>query len=279
MVFFSCDGCAEMLKKSSVDAHAMRCRKCESVSCVDCSVSFWGDDYRAHTSCITEAERYEKTVYKGPKKNETNRKLTPQERWMAIIRESLDTAPSSLKPYFEQIVDLDNVPRKEKQFRNFASNSLRVHGRDGDSILTSIWKHIDGVKQEVVLRKAKEDKELKAQQLNEASQEVKSKAEDDKEGENPVTISDAKNNSNNSKEANSEKSTCIVSQKLVKKSMMKTLKKHPNRQIKMKELRKILLKNSEFDKSTMKKTILQVLTDNPKKMVLDGKTITLIKKI
>mmetsp|Transcript_77 Transcript_77/g.176 ORF Transcript_77/g.176 Transcript_77/m.176 type:complete len:80 (-) Transcript_77:91-330(-) len=42
MVFFSCDGCGEMLKKNKVDAHAARCRRCASVSCVDCSVSFWG---------------------------------------------------------------------------------------------------------------------------------------------------------------------------------------------------------------------------------------------
>lgn len=31
-----------MLKKNQVDAHAGRCRRCDSVSCVDCSVSFWG---------------------------------------------------------------------------------------------------------------------------------------------------------------------------------------------------------------------------------------------
>jgi len=263
MVFFSCDGCGEMLKKSSVDAHAMRCRSCESVSCVDCSVSFWGDDYRAHTSCITEAERYEKTVYKGPKKNETNRKLTPQERWMAIIQESLDTAPPSLKPHFEQIVDLDNVPRKEKQFRNFASNSLRMHGRNGDSILTSIWKHIDSVKHVAVLRKVKEDEELKAKSLVETSRKIERKKD------NVTTDSINKDVKNN-------KAKSVVGQKVVKKSMIKTLKKAPNRQIKIKELRKMLLKNSEFDKSTMKKTILRILTENPKKMVLDGKIITLI---
>jgi hypothetical protein len=45
MVFFSCDGCGEMLKKSQVDGHANRCRRCDSVSCVDCSVSFWGGTY------------------------------------------------------------------------------------------------------------------------------------------------------------------------------------------------------------------------------------------
>ena len=42
MVVFSCDGCGETLKKSQVDAHAYKCRSCDSVSCVDCNVSFWG---------------------------------------------------------------------------------------------------------------------------------------------------------------------------------------------------------------------------------------------
>jgi hypothetical protein len=42
MVIFSCDGCNDVLKKSQVDAHAGRCRKCYAVSCVDCLVSFPG---------------------------------------------------------------------------------------------------------------------------------------------------------------------------------------------------------------------------------------------
>lgn len=42
MVFFSCDGCGESLKKSQVDSHARRCRQCASVSCLDCLVSFYG---------------------------------------------------------------------------------------------------------------------------------------------------------------------------------------------------------------------------------------------
>ena len=58
MVFFVCDGCNETLKKNQVDKHASRCRVCTSVTCVDCSVSFYGNDY-AHTVCISEAEKYE----------------------------------------------------------------------------------------------------------------------------------------------------------------------------------------------------------------------------
>ena len=42
MVYFSCDACAEVLKKNQVDNHARRCRGCDAVSCVDCLVSFYG---------------------------------------------------------------------------------------------------------------------------------------------------------------------------------------------------------------------------------------------
>lgn len=42
MVVFSCDGCGEMLKKQQVDSHAARCRRCDSVCCLDCNVSFYG---------------------------------------------------------------------------------------------------------------------------------------------------------------------------------------------------------------------------------------------
>jgi hypothetical protein len=52
MVFFSCDGCAEMLKKNQVDGHANRCRRCDSVSCVDCSVSFYGGKYSLQIAVI-----------------------------------------------------------------------------------------------------------------------------------------------------------------------------------------------------------------------------------
>lgn len=41
-----------MLKKNKVDAHAARCRNCASVSCVDCSVSFWGGKFDGHCRTI-----------------------------------------------------------------------------------------------------------------------------------------------------------------------------------------------------------------------------------
>ena len=58
MVFFVCEGCNETVKKNQVDKHALRCRNCYAVTCVDCQVSFYGNDYAAHISCISEAGSY-----------------------------------------------------------------------------------------------------------------------------------------------------------------------------------------------------------------------------
>ncbi|KAJ3105316.1 hypothetical protein HDU97_008213 [Phlyctochytrium planicorne] len=67
MVSFVCDYCQETLKKAKLDQHAQRCRNAQ-FSCIDCSTTFQGTNYRAHTSCISEAEKYQKALFKGPKK-------------------------------------------------------------------------------------------------------------------------------------------------------------------------------------------------------------------
>lgn len=180
---------------------------------------------------------------------------------METIKEALESSPPAIKHHLELIVDLDNVPRKEKQFRNFATNSLRLHGRNADSVLSSVWKHIDGVKQEVVRRKVKEDEELKAEAKK---------------------IDDARAIAENAKTATAEtkvtKAKLDVDPKIMKKTMVKALKKAPNRQLKMKELRKILMKVAPTNKSTIKAVMLQVLNDNSKKMSIKKKTVTLVEK-
>ncbi|KAI7834389.1 LYAR-type C2HC zinc finger-domain-containing protein, partial [Kickxella alabastrina] len=66
MVSFVCNYCQETLKKPKLDMHAQRCRNA-SFSCIDCSVDFMGTTYRQHTSCISEAEKYEGKLFKGNK--------------------------------------------------------------------------------------------------------------------------------------------------------------------------------------------------------------------
>ena len=43
MVVFICEVCNATLKKNQVDKHCFKCRSCQSVTCVDCSVTFWGN--------------------------------------------------------------------------------------------------------------------------------------------------------------------------------------------------------------------------------------------
>ncbi|KAJ9098322.1 hypothetical protein QFC19_006446 [Naganishia cerealis] len=65
MVSFQCDGCGDTIKKPQLDKHRNRCWS--TFSCIDCSTTFHGTDYKAHTSCISEAEKYQGALYKGKK--------------------------------------------------------------------------------------------------------------------------------------------------------------------------------------------------------------------
>ncbi|TPX69310.1 hypothetical protein SpCBS45565_g02567 [Spizellomyces sp. 'palustris'] len=61
------DYCQETLKKAKLDQHRAGCRQAQ-FTCIDCSTTFQGTNYRAHTSCISEAEKYQGALYKGAKK-------------------------------------------------------------------------------------------------------------------------------------------------------------------------------------------------------------------
>lgn len=68
MVSFSCEVCNDTVQKKKLDQHKQRCYGAY-YTCIDCSVTFQGNDYAKHTSCISEAEKYEKGLYKGKKHN------------------------------------------------------------------------------------------------------------------------------------------------------------------------------------------------------------------
>jgi len=57
MVWFSCDGCGESLKKPRLAAHLQRCHT-RSLTCIDCSCTFDTQSVHAHTSCVTEHQKY-----------------------------------------------------------------------------------------------------------------------------------------------------------------------------------------------------------------------------
>lgn len=68
MVSFSCEVCNDTVVKKKLDQHRSRCPDAY-FTCIDCSTTFNGTEYRSHTQCISEAEKYEKSLYKGKKKD------------------------------------------------------------------------------------------------------------------------------------------------------------------------------------------------------------------
>jgi mannitol-specific phosphotransferase system IIBC component len=214
---------------------------------------------------VTEAERYEKSVYKGPKKNETKgRKLTAQESWMEVIEESKSTSPSSISSYIETLSSLDNVPRKEKAFRNFAANSLRLRGSYGDTIITSIWKHLSTVREESLKAKEKALEETKKDK-----EELKQEDKQTKSGEEKTLTT-----------STSGKGDVGIGKKKVAKAMRKALKKATSKQLKMKEIRKLIQKKLDSEdislsKDDIKEAINRAISDDAT-IIAEGKLVKMI---
>jgi hypothetical protein len=133
---------------------------------------------------MTEVQRYEKrgdNSTLGQKKG--GNKKTPQEAWMDLVHSAVGEAPAHLKSQLSIIAGLDNVPRKEKQFRNFASNSLNLHRGTGANVVSEIWTLLKSRQQQVL----DERKKVEEQQASEKQSKISSKAEN---GQSVVTCKD-----------------------------------------------------------------------------------------
>uniref|UniRef100_A0A8D8IXS6 Cell growth-regulating nucleolar protein n=1 Tax=Culex pipiens TaxID=7175 RepID=A0A8D8IXS6_CULPI len=132
MVFFTCNHCGESLKKQAVEKHGWKCKREINVSCMDCQKDFAGKAYDAHTSCITEAEKYSGKDY-VPKAN-ANKGAKKQDAWLTTIRtitEGKQNLSKGVSDVFNVIAKNDNIPRKQKGFMNFFQNSAK-HIRRND---------------------------------------------------------------------------------------------------------------------------------------------------
>ncbi|GAB7359431.1 hypothetical protein MBLNU230_g6079t1 [Neophaeotheca triangularis] len=73
MVSFSCENCGDVLTKKKLDPHRNQCRGA-SFTCIDCMVHFNGTEYRSHTTCMSEAQKYMGHLYRGEKQDKKNAK-------------------------------------------------------------------------------------------------------------------------------------------------------------------------------------------------------------
>ncbi|RPA84948.1 hypothetical protein BJ508DRAFT_412372 [Ascobolus immersus RN42] len=76
MVTFNCEVCNDTVIKKKLDQHKGQCWGA-TFTCIDCNTTFQGTDYRAHTSCITEAQKYQGKLYR-PEKPKGGRNQNPR---------------------------------------------------------------------------------------------------------------------------------------------------------------------------------------------------------
>ena len=85
MVSFTCDACGQTIRKNKVEKHYQQeCRGCSVLSCLDCGKDFAGDTYAQHTSCITEAEKYQGALYQTPKGGKVPKGQQKQDEWLEV---------------------------------------------------------------------------------------------------------------------------------------------------------------------------------------------------
>merc|ERR1712014_143230 len=142
MVSFICDACGNTVKKTQVEKHyTTQCRQCSVLSCLDCGVDFPGDAYLNHTSCITEAEKYQGHLYQA--KDKENKGEQKQKQWLQNVHglSGNTGVDPKLKALLKRLTAYSNIPRKRKKFDNFCKNSINVY--DGKT-LDKLWDLFNG---------------------------------------------------------------------------------------------------------------------------------------
>jgi len=141
MVSFICDACGNTVKKTQVEKHYTTvCRNCSVLSCLDCGVDFPGDAYLAHTSCVTEAEKYQGHLYQA--KDKENKGETKQKEWLKSVQgTSSQTTDPKLRNLLKKLSAYSNIPRKKKKFDNFCKNSVNVYDA---KTLDQLWDLFTG---------------------------------------------------------------------------------------------------------------------------------------
>ncbi|XP_039957315.1 uncharacterized protein C16C10.8 [Bactrocera neohumeralis] len=222
MVFFTCNHCGESVKKPAVEKHySTKCRGAmKNVSCMDCLKDFHGQEYVAHTKCITELQKYSGKDYVH--KEAKNSGAKKQEGWMDIIRAILDSNDYKLsglaRDAFERLQSFDNVPRKKAKFQNFAKNGLHMPVR----LAAEVWDVLEKELEKMKLAKQQENAAAAAKKEDTSNQNgVKREATEEAVSDEPVKKKPKKNKTENGKpqEEESESAETVKTKKKKSKKL------------------------------------------------------------
>lgn len=137
MVFFTCNHCGESLKKPAVEKH-YTWKSCKGatpfLTCVDCLKDFRADEYREHTKCVSELERYSAKGFVG--KPDKNKGAQKQEIWCDVIQQLQTKAgiDATVRQALERLGSNTNVPRKKAKFLNYIKSSMRMNPHNAEKL-------------------------------------------------------------------------------------------------------------------------------------------------
>lgn len=164
MVYFVCNKCQETIRKCKVEEHSSRCRS-DSYSCVDCGKDFSLSEACNHNTCITEEEKYQGKLYNASKVQlfatyDEQKKDNPQLEWMKLLDEAVaNNRDPSLKPAFDKLLTMDNVPRKKAKFVNFVKNCCYIQG----NLIERVWSVLEEVKNKQTAERIKREEAVREQ--------------------------------------------------------------------------------------------------------------------
>ncbi|VBB71773.1 Putative protein of unknown function [Podospora comata] len=109
MVSFSCEACGDIFTKKKLDPHRNRCRGA-TFTCIDCMVHFPGTEYRWHTSCMSEEQKYQGALYKEkkPKQQQHQQRVPP-------LAPPPPPAAMAQPAYVESVAEEDNWKNYEQR--------------------------------------------------------------------------------------------------------------------------------------------------------------------
>lgn len=241
---------------------------------------------------MTEVERYEKRTPEARATKKQN--VTPQQAWMDLIVAAIDIAPTpQIQSYLRSMSTLDNVPRKEKAFYNFTSNSLNLRGPRGQATVAEIWMYLKSTREQQ--QSSTKSDPIATKQESGRNQTTGlsacNNAETDTSAEKDaamisavdLVVNDGKERapffSTASSKTPSTRKDGAVDKQTVKKAMKSFLKKAVNRSLSIKRLRRAVReKIGSIDQSRLKQLVKENLDEKQTRFVQDGQIVTLVIK-
>ncbi|GAV26806.1 hypothetical protein PMKS-000262 [Pichia membranifaciens] len=144
MVSFSCEVCNDTVLKKKLQQHQRSCHGAY-FTCIDCSTTFYGNDHQKHTSCISEAEKYEKALYKGKKgKNQQQQQKQQKPQQQNEPAKQHQPVVEATKENKKETEKQKKVQESTKESQSFSSDISKYV----DSKATTLYKIFKSAKKD-----------------------------------------------------------------------------------------------------------------------------------